>query len=682
VVIPLSAIQLRQKSSDVRISSGNAELDRMCGGGFFRDSVILVSGRDGDGQDADGDAVPGRRRGGRRALPAARLRGEPRPALPQRERLGHRLRADGAGRAAARGLRLSRGGGLEDWLIRIKAIVEEFRPNRVALDSLSALERGGSQGVPRVRDRPHLLHQAPGDHRPVHLDHALPDGRPSITESHISTLTDSIILLRYVETFGEMKRGLTVLKMRGSSARQGHPRVHDRRRRHAHGPPVPQRHRHPGRHAGARLARRRRADLVALRAAAEASAGRFRFLAEASALLSLPLEYTETLATLARLCAAEVADWAVIYVVGAEGVVERLEVAHRDPEKAEAVRALRDHPIQPAGPHPVLEVLRTRSPLLVTTIDEARLRSFAQDEPHLELLRRLGVESFMVVPLVARDREIGAIGLISSDPGRPFGEEDLAQANDLAFRAALAIDNARLYREAQEANQAKSDLLAVISHDLRTPLNSIIGHADLLALGIQEELSDGSLQWVGRIRMAAGHLLYLIDELLSFARIEAGREELRLDDVDAAAVARDVAAVVEPLAAERGLAFDLEVPDQPVALRTDPDRLRQVLLNLVGNAIKYTEAGEVRLELSGTAEGGATFRVRDTGIGIRAEHLGKIFEPFWQVDPGQRAKNGGTGLGLGVVRGLVRLLGGDVEVESEFGRGSTFTVRLPPDAGE
>jgi signal transduction histidine kinase len=419
----------------------------------------------------------------------------------------------------------------------------------------------------------------------------------------------------------------------------------------------------------------------AARAAAEASARRFRFLAKASALLSLPLEYTETLATLARLCAAEVADWAVIYVVGSDGVVERLEVAHRDPEKAEAVRALRDHPIQPEGPHPVLEVLRTRSPLLVTTIDDARLRSFAQDEPHLELLRRLGVESFMVVPLVARDREIGAIGLISSDPGRLFGEEDLAQANDLAFRAALAIDNARLYREAQEANQAKSDLLAVISHDLRTPLNSIIGHADLLALGIQEDLSDGGLQRVGRIRMAAGHLLYLIDELLSFARIEAGREELRLHDVDAGAVAREVAAVVEPLTAERGLAFDLAVPDQPVALRTDPDRLRQVLLNLVGNAIRYTEAGEVRLELRGTADGGATFRVRDTGIGIRTEHLGKIFEPFWQVDPGQRAKNGGTGLGLGVVSGLVQLLGGDVEVESEFGRGSTFTVRLPSDAG-
>jgi signal transduction histidine kinase len=415
----------------------------------------------------------------------------------------------------------------------------------------------------------------------------------------------------------------------------------------------------------------------AARTVAETAARRFRFLAEASTLLSLPLDYRETLSTLARLCVTGVADWTVIYVMDEQGTVQRLEVAHRDPDKADVVRAIREHPIQPEGGHPVLSVLRTPSPLLVTDVDDDRLAAIAQDERHLELMRQLGVASFMLVPLVARNHVLGAIGLISSDPGHQFTDDDLVEANDLALRAALALDNARLYREAQEANQAKTDLLAIISHDLRTPLNSIMGHAELLGMGIPDRLSEAGLERVERIRIGATHLLYLIDELLSFARLDAGREELRLQDVDANAVAREVAAVIEPLALDRGLVFHLDVREQPIVLRTDPDRLRQVLLNLVGNAVKYTEHGEVRLELRPATDDGIEFRVRDTGIGIQLEHLEKIFEPFWQVDSGQRATNRGTGLGLSVVRGLVRLLGGDVTVESVVGCGSTFTVRLP-----
>lgn len=414
----------------------------------------------------------------------------------------------------------------------------------------------------------------------------------------------------------------------------------------------------------------------AARTVAETAARRFRFLAEAGTLLSLPLDEAETLSTLARLCVATVADWAVIYLADEHGAVRRVEAAHRDPAKEEDAREVRARPVE-AG-EPVLAVLRTRSPLLVRSVDDGWLTRLAPDEHHAFLRRRLGAASLMLVPLVARDRGLGALELVSSDPGRPFTDDDLADASDLALRAALAVDNIRLYRAAQEANQAKSDLLAVISHDLRTPLNSIMGHAELLELGIPDRLSDAGLERVGRIRMGATHLLFLIDELLAFARLDSGHEALRARDVDAGAAAREVAAVIEPLALQRALAFHLALPDEAVALETDPDRLRQVLLNLVGNAVKYTERGEVRLELRPSGGGGAVFHVRDTGPGIRPEHLERIFEPFWQVDTTQRATNGGTGLGLSVVRRLVRLLGGDVTVESEVGRGSTFSVRLPP----
>jgi PAS domain S-box-containing protein len=417
------------------------------------------------------------------------------------------------------------------------------------------------------------------------------------------------------------------------------------------------------------------------RAAAEKAARRFRLMAEATTQLSVPLDYEETLATLARLCVAEIADCAVIYGVEEDGSVRRLEVAHCDPARMDVVQALREYPIHQTATHPVLEVLRTRSPLLIAEVDDARLATNAQDEQHLDLLRRLGIVSFMLVPLVAREHGLGAIALVSSDPERRFTEDDLLEANDLALRAALAIDNTRLYREAQEANRAKSDLLAVISHDLRTPLNSIMGHADILALGIHDRLSEAGLQCVEHIRIGAAHLLYLIDELLSFARLDAGREELRYQDVDAGTIAREVAAVIEPLALQRGLTFHLDLPERDVGLHTDPDRLRQILLNLVGNAVKYTEDGEVRLDLRHPAAGVVEFHVRDTGIGIRPEHVKQIFEPFWQVDPKQRAPDGGTGLGLSVVRRLVHLLGGEVTVESRIGRGSTFTVRLPSRVG-
>jgi signal transduction histidine kinase len=418
----------------------------------------------------------------------------------------------------------------------------------------------------------------------------------------------------------------------------------------------------------------------AARTTAEAAAHRFRFLAEASAQLSVPLEHAETVATLAKLCTTEIADWAAIYVVDEHGLVQRVEVAHCRPDKANIVRAIRELPNAPVASRVLLDVLRTRAPLLVPEADHIRLAGLAQSERHLELMKQLGAASYMILPMVARDRGLGAIALFASEQRPGFTEEDLAAANDLALRAALAIDNVRLYREAQAANKEKTDLLAVISHDLRTPLNSIMGHAELLSMGIPDQLSEAAQQRVGRIRISANHLVYLIDELLSFARLDAGHEEIRLQDLDARTVIREVAAVVEPLALDQNLAFHVNVPDDSVVVSTDPDRLRQILLNLVGNAVKYTNQGEVRLELTRAVDDAVCFIVRDTGIGIRPESLERIFEPFWQQDPAQRSNNGGTGLGLAVVRRLVRMLGGDIVVDSVFGNGSTFTVRLPSSA--
>jgi signal transduction histidine kinase len=415
------------------------------------------------------------------------------------------------------------------------------------------------------------------------------------------------------------------------------------------------------------------------RTMAEAAASRFRFLAEASTILAEPLEYTETLTILAGLCASELADWAVVYMVNEVGELERLEVAHCDPDKAEAAAALREHRLPIAGSHPVVEVLRTREPLLVSEVDEAGFADVVQDPEHEALIRELGLGSYMVVPLLARGRVLGVIAMMSSDPDRRFSDDELAVAQDLALRAGLAIDNVRLFREAQEANRAKSHLLAAISHDLRTPLNAIMGYTDLLGMGIPEPIGAVNEERVGRIRSSATHLLYLIDELLSFARLDAGHEEVRLSDVDARALVTEVAGVIEPLALERGLQLRLEVPDEPTVLHSDPDRLRQILLNLVGNALKYTNEGEVCVGFDPPRGGTICFHVRDTGIGIQPGHLEQIFEPFWRADPARNGDGGNrsSGLGLSVVRRLVELLDGAIHVKSEVGRGSLFTVQLP-----
>ena len=415
----------------------------------------------------------------------------------------------------------------------------------------------------------------------------------------------------------------------------------------------------------------------AARGAAEESARRLRYLLESTTTLASSLDQEAILTALPAMCVAEIADWAVVYSADAMGVVKRREVAHRDPSKVPLVRELQNSSIDPHSPHPVLDTLRTRKPILLKTFGEEGLTGLAISDREATIARELSVASLMVVPMVARDRALGAIALVSADASRPFSDQDLALAQDIATRAALAIDNARLYEEARKANQTKADFLAVVSHDLRTPLNAIMGYAELLMMGIPEPVPQAASERLQRVQTSAKHLLYLLDELLDFARLDSGNETLHVQEIDLNDVARDVAAVIEPLVTKRGLEFGLALPSHPLRLQTDPDKLRQVLLNLLGNSVKYTDRGLVQLEVTEGPHGAAYIRVSDTGVGIAEHHLTDIFEPFWQVDATQRQREGGTGLGLSVVQRLVRLLGGDVSVESELGRGSTFSVVLP-----
>ena len=389
-----------------------------------------------------------------------------------------------------------------------------------------------------------------------------------------------------------------------------------------------------------------------------------RFLAEAGRVLAASLDYQTTVRTVARLAVPTLAESCLVHVVNEEG--EPDAVAAVSDESDELLRDLEAWADGP-GRTELAAVLRRCEAVAAPASDTPEIVESAE-------LRELEIGAALCVPLRARGNALGVMTL-ASESG--FAESDIRLAAELGRRAALAMDNARLYREAQEANRAKADFLAVVSHELRTPLNAIGGYADLLESGVTGELSEGQARYVERIKLGAGHLAQLIDEILTFARVEARREQLLFRSTDLVRVARDAVAVVEPQAREKGLQLALEAPDPGLELVTDADKVRQVLVNLLSNATKYTEEGSVALTLQRADDGGVRLTVADTGIGIEAENLDKVFEPFWQAESPNTRRAGGTGLGLSVNQRLVTLLGGTIDVESEPGIGSTFTVRLP-----
>jgi PAS domain S-box-containing protein len=394
-----------------------------------------------------------------------------------------------------------------------------------------------------------------------------------------------------------------------------------------------------------------------------------RLLADAGDVLASSLDYERTLQQVARLAVPVAADVCVLDLVE-DGGIRRVEVAGTERDDAALLARLKEFVPPAESDDPVAEVIRTGRSLVS---NQAGAGPGLQPP---EVIRGLGIEAFAAVPMLVGGRVLGSLLLCATHSGRRYDDADVARAEELARRAALAIENARLYEAAVEANRAKSDFLAVMSHELRTPLNAILGYADLFLLGIPAPLPEALVPQVERIRSAGRHLLSLIDEILTFARVEAGQEEVALEPATCESLVQEAASLVEPLALERHLEFRVGCAEGGAQLVTDPRKVRQILVNLLGNAIKFTEQG--RVTLSARREGEQmVFDVEDTGIGIERAHLERIFDPFWQVEQSTVRTHGGSGLGLSVARQLARLLGGDVTARSTPGQGSTFNLRLP-----
>ena len=398
------------------------------------------------------------------------------------------------------------------------------------------------------------------------------------------------------------------------------------------------------------------------------------FLAKANEIFASSLDYRDTLKNVTFLAVPRIADWCAVDMADAGNALrKRLAVAHVDPAKiALAEEFYRKFPPEPET-DAIYRVMKTGTPELVPFVPDEMLAQLARSEEHLRMMRELGILSFMIVPLRSRGEVVGTITFVASD--RRYSERDLAQAEELAYRASIAIENARLYSAAQTANRAKDEFLATLSHELRTPMTAVLGWSRMLKLG----LSDSEAQVaIDAIEQSASAQAQLIEDVLDVSRIMSGKLTFDPRPTDLRTVAQAAITTVHPAAVAKGIEILTAIPPMLPPIPGDEGRLQQIVWNLLANAIKFTpRGGTVTLRLS---HEGSVVRlvVSDTGEGIDRAFLPYVFEPFRQADSSTTRPHGGIGLGLAIVRSLVEMHGGRIRVASEGkGRGATFTLELP-----
>lgn len=411
---------------------------------------------------------------------------------------------------------------------------------------------------------------------------------------------------------------------------------------------------------------------------------RLRLLVEATRAVGASLDYEQTLRAVARLVVPTLADWCSIYVTeGAAQIPRQLVVAHVDPKKVEFARELgRRYPPDPDAKAGPLAVIRSGEPQLIPAIEERMLEQVARDPEHLRLLKQVGMRGAIIVPLSARGRTFGAITFVSAESGRTYAPEDLTIARELADRAAYAVDNARLYRDAQEAIRTRDDFLTIASHELKTPLTPLHLHLESMA-----RMSKGASTEDFLPRMASklevmlrqvDRLERLVNGLLDLGHVVDGRISLFKERVDLSQLCRDLVGRNEDALRRAGCAVSLDVQDG-IWGEWDRLRLEQVVTQLLSNAMKFGQGRIIRVALKAD-DGVARLTIEDEGIGIRAQDQQRIFQRFERAVPSRHY--GGFGLGLWMVKEFVDAMGGAVYVRSEPGLGATFVVDLPRTSAE
>jgi signal transduction histidine kinase len=406
------------------------------------------------------------------------------------------------------------------------------------------------------------------------------------------------------------------------------------------------------------------------------SEARLRFIAEASAILGESVDYAATLSRVAEICVPQLADWCVVDVLEGTAGIHRLAVANVDPQKSALAEEMRSRWPPDLESGAIHRMLQERRPVHLADMTPDLLAAAARDDEHLALLRRIGIRSVLVVPMLARGEIVGALSLLQAESERRFGREDIELSEELGRRAGEAVDVARLLFEAREIARNRDEFLAVASHDMRTPLAAVRGYAQLgrrqIATGEPDLVKlDG---WLAEIDGVVGRLDKLVGEMLDTSLIHGGRDvPLKTTRTDLRQLGEELLERLRPLSPQHR--FVLDAPEQGPAGEWDPDRLERVLQNLLDNAIKFSpDGGEIRLRI-GAEDEIAYAAVSDQGVGIPAAERELIFSARYR---GMNAGGiTGTGIGLAGSRRLVEQMGGMLTVDSRVGAGSTFSVRLP-----
>jgi PAS domain S-box-containing protein len=406
------------------------------------------------------------------------------------------------------------------------------------------------------------------------------------------------------------------------------------------------------------------------------SAEILRFLADASDALGSSLDPEAAFRALVKVAVPRMADWVAVDVPGEDGSIRLVALNHVDPAKVALGHELRRRfPPRMDAPSGVGRVLTTGEAEIVLDIPDELLVASVPDPELLGILRELGLASAMTIPLLVRGKPMGAITFIAAESRRRFSQADVTVATEVARRAAIALDHARAFREAQEANRLKDEFLGTVSHELRTPLNAILGWVSLLKKKKQGD--DALARGLDTIERNARAQARLIEDVLDVSRIISGKLLIQRSLVDGEVVLRSALEVIAPMAGAKGVEVLSEI-EPGVAFVGDADRLQQVAWNLLSNAIKFTPAGGHVWVTLARAGSQVELHVRDDGAGIPAELQPFVFDRFRQADSSPSRRHGGLGLGLAIVRHLVELHGGTVTVASDGeGKGTTFVVRLP-----
>ena len=412
----------------------------------------------------------------------------------------------------------------------------------------------------------------------------------------------------------------------------------------------------------------------AARAEAEHAEKRAALLAEASRVLSASFDYQTTLAALVRLAVPALADYCALDIVEDGDRVERIGEAHVDPAKTQLLREVATFPRSALTErHPLIRVMNTGAPVLEADITPAFIRASFAEPGQRRVVEALGPRSLICVPLVNSGPPLGALTLVTSGSGRRFEVADLSLAADLARRAAVVVEHARLFHEAQQATRARDDVLAVVAHDLRNPLNTVTMAVSMMLESTPVERVQERRQ-AEIVRRAADRMNRMIQDLLDVKRMESGRLTIDPELQQPEALINDTVDMLRPLAVGSTIRLDTSIEEGLPPVLADPARIQQVLSNLVGNAVKFTPRDGRITVCAERIDGEVRFAVIDTGPGIPAEQLPHIFGRFWQARSSDRR---GIGLGLAIAKGIVEAHSGRIWVESHVGLGSTFYFTLP-----